>query len=45
MRILLAEDNRDLSDWLSRLLRRDRYVIDCVHEGDDQQCADAYANV
>jgi len=34
MRILLAEDNRDLSDWLARLLRRDRYVIDCVHDGE-----------
>jgi two-component system, OmpR family, response regulator TctD len=34
MRILLAEDNRELSDWLARLLRRDRYVIDCVHDGE-----------
>lgn len=34
MRILLAEDNRDLSDWLARLLRRDNYVIDCVHDGE-----------
>ena len=35
MRILLAEDNRELSDWLARLLRRDRYVIDCVHDGEE----------
>ena len=35
MRILLAEDNRQLSAWLARLLRRDRYVIDCVHDGLD----------
>ena len=35
MRILLAEDNRGLSDWLARLLRRERYVIDCVHDGDE----------
>ena len=37
MRILLAEDNRELSDWLARLLRRDNYVIDCVLDG---ECAD-----
>ena len=34
MRILLAEDNQELSDWLARLLRRDNYVIDCVLDGE-----------
>ncbi|MER8596180.1 MULTISPECIES: response regulator [unclassified Mesorhizobium] len=39
MRILLAEDNRELSTWLARLLRRDHYVIDCVYRGDDADLA------
>src|SRR5215471_19352198 len=39
MRILLAEDNRELSTWIARLLRRDNYVIDCVHRGDDADAA------
>jgi two-component system response regulator TctD len=39
MRILLAEDNRELSEWIARLLRRDNYVIDCVHRGDDADAA------
>jgi two-component system response regulator TctD len=39
MRILLAEDNRELSEWLARLLRRDNYVIDCVHRGDEADAA------
>lgn len=39
MRILLAEDNLDLSQWIARLLRRDNYVIDCVHRGDDADAA------
>ena len=39
MRILLAEDNRDLSDWLAKLLRRELYVIDCVHDGGDADAA------
>jgi len=35
MRILLAEDNPDLARWLAKLLRRDRFVIDCVDNGAD----------
>ena len=35
MRILLVEDNRTLADWLVRTLQRDRYTIDCVHDGRD----------
>jgi two-component system response regulator TctD len=39
MRILLVEDNRELSDWLGRLLRKSRYVVDCVHNGVDADAA------
>jgi two-component system, OmpR family, response regulator TctD len=39
MRILLIEDNRELADWLARLLRRSRYVVDCVHDGADADAA------
>jgi two-component system response regulator TctD len=35
MRLLLAEDNKPLSDWLARLLRKDGYVVDCVYTGPD----------
>ncbi|MBN8891705.1 MAG: DNA-binding response regulator [Acetobacteraceae bacterium SCN 69-10] len=34
MRLLLVEDNQALSDWLARMLRRDNYVVDCVHDGE-----------
>jgi two-component system, OmpR family, response regulator TctD len=39
MRILLAEDDRELAAWVVRLLRRDHYVIDCVHRGDEADAA------
>src|SRR5690348_4618597 len=39
MRILLAEDDRELASWVARLLRRDNYVIDCVHRGDEADAA------
>ncbi len=35
MRILLAEDNAELAQWLGQLLRRDRFVIDAVDNGVD----------
>ncbi len=35
MRILLIEDSHDLADWLTRLLSKDRYVVDCVHTAAD----------
>lgn len=35
MRILLVEDNRSLSEWLARTLRRDNYTVDCVYNGAD----------
>ena len=39
MRILLVEDNRELSDWLAKVLRQDRYVVDCVYSGLDADAA------
>lgn len=39
MRILLAEDDRELATWVVRLLRHDHYEIDCVHRGDDADAA------
>jgi two-component system response regulator TctD len=39
MRILLVEDNRELAIWLGRLLRKSRYVVDCVLDGDDADAA------
>lgn len=35
MRILLVEDNRPLSEWLSRTLQRDRYAVDCAYDGEE----------
>lgn len=35
MRILLVEDNRQLSDWLARTLEADRYVVECSFDGRD----------
>ena len=39
MRILLVEDDVELATWLSRLLQRDNYVIDCVGLGEDADAA------
>jgi len=39
VRILLAEDDRELATWVARLLRRDNYVIDCVSRGDEADAA------
>jgi two-component system response regulator TctD len=39
MRILLAEDDRELATWIARLLRRDNYVIDCIYRGDEADAA------
>src|SRR5580704_1886608 len=39
MRILLAEDDRELATWVARLLRRDNYVIDCIYRGDEADAA------
>ena len=35
MRILLVEDNRQLSDWIAKTLRSEKYTVDCVYSGDD----------
>lgn len=34
MRLLIVEDNKGLADWLAKLLRGERYVVDCVHDGE-----------
>lgn len=34
MRLLIVEDNRSLAEWLSKLLRGENYVVDCVHDGE-----------
>lgn len=39
MRLLLAEDNRDLAEWLARLLRRENYAVDVVHDGEEADAA------
>jgi two-component system, OmpR family, response regulator TctD len=46
--ILLAGDNRALSAWLVRLLRKDHYVIDCAYDGEEADvalCTHQYALV
>lgn len=35
MRILLVEDNRELSDVLAKTLRADKFAVDCVYDGAD----------
>jgi two-component system response regulator TctD len=35
MRILLVEDNRPLSEWLTLTLHRNKYAVDCVYNGAD----------
>jgi two-component system, OmpR family, response regulator TctD len=39
MRILLAEDNQELSEWIAKLLKHDNFVVDCVYRGDDADAA------
>jgi two-component system, OmpR family, response regulator TctD len=39
VRLLLAEDNRLLSDWILRLLRKTGYVVDCVYSGPEAEAA------
>ncbi len=41
MRLLLVEDNRDLSDWLARLLRKSNYAVDCLYNAEDADHAAA----
>jgi two-component system response regulator TctD len=35
MRLLLAEDNASLADWLQKALRQAGYSVDCMHDGAD----------
>ena len=35
MRILLAEDNRTLADWLEKALRHGGFAVDCMRDGID----------
>jgi two-component system response regulator TctD len=35
VRILLAEDNRTLADWLEKALRHGGYAVDCMRDGVD----------
>jgi two-component system response regulator TctD len=35
MKILLVEDNRTLSDWLTRTLQADKYTVECVYDGSE----------
>ncbi len=35
MRILLAEDNRTLADWLEKALRHGGFAVDCMRDGVD----------
>lgn len=39
MRLLLAEDNKDLADWLARLLRRENYAVDLARDGEEADAA------
>lgn len=34
MRVLIVEDNKDLSTWLAKILRTGNYVVDCVHDAE-----------
>ncbi len=35
LRILLVEDNQQLSDWLAKSLSREHYIVDQAYSGDD----------
>lgn len=35
LRILLVEDNRQLSDWLAKNFERDHFIVDQIYTGDD----------
>ena len=34
MRLLIVEDNLSLAEWLAKLLRGERYAVDCVPDGE-----------
>ena len=35
MRLLLIEDNLQLSEWLGRTLEKDNYAVECVYDGEE----------
>lgn len=35
MKILLVEDNRELSDWIAKTLRHSNFAVDCMYCGED----------
>jgi two-component system response regulator TctD len=35
MKLLLVEDNQDLSTWLARVLRKGNYAVDCCFDGEE----------
>jgi len=35
VRLLLAEDNKNLSGWLAKALRQSGYAVDCMYDGGD----------
>ena len=37
MRILLAEDNKTLADWLAKALTHGGFAVDCMHDGADTE--------
>ncbi|NLH82196.1 MAG: response regulator [Phyllobacteriaceae bacterium] len=39
MRLLFAEDNVDLAEWLVRLLRRENYAVDLARDGEEAEAA------
>jgi two-component system response regulator TctD len=39
MRILVVEDNSELSQWLGRTLRKEQYTVDCLDNGADADFA------
>src|SRR5689334_18978080 len=45
MRLLLAEDNAQLSTWLARALRQSHFAVDCLRDGaeaDRSLCSEDY---
>jgi two-component system, OmpR family, response regulator TctD len=39
MRILVVEDNTELTQWLGRTLRKEQYTVDCIDNGVAADCA------
>ena len=37
LRLLVVEDNRDLAEWLAKILRAGRYSVDVAHDGEEAE--------